>query len=89
MKALILHSLTLILLTLFVFSAACCSTRPDGTKTFGGLDTTQWGGVAVQTGSAYLDSKRQTTNAKGVVEVGPPAPEKTSWFDLGLKLIGL
>lgn len=84
-----MKALTLLLLAVFALFSSSCATRPDGTKTFGGLDTTQWGGVAIKTGSAYLDSKRQTTSAKGVVEVGPPAPEKTSWFDLGLKLIGL
>lgn len=75
---------TLLLLTL---ALASCSTSPDGRKTFGGLDAVQWGGVAVKTGSAYLETKRQATSAKGAVEV-QPEPE-TSWLSWGVSLLGL
>lgn len=84
MKFLILLMLTL--------GLASCATRPDGTKTFAGLDTSQWGGVAVQTGTAYLDTRRQPvtyTNAKGVVEVQPEPEKSQSWLSLGLSLFGL
>ena len=75
------------------FSFVSCAARPDGTKTFGGLDATQWGGVAVKAGSSYLDQKRATdrehvTNAKGVVEV-QPAPAEPSWLGWGLSILGL
>lgn len=68
-----------------------CATRSDGAKTFGGLDATQWGGVAVKTGSAYLDTRKQpatVTNAKGVVEVLPEAEKETSWLSMGMSLLG-
>lgn len=81
---------TTLLFLAVIFTLPCCATRPDGSKTFAGLDAVQWGGVAVKTGSAYLDTKRQPvtyTNAKGVVEV-QPEPAETSWLSMGMSLLG-
>ena len=66
-----------------------CATRPDGTKTFAGLDAVQWGSVAVKSGSSYLDQRKTVpavTGAKEAANVTPP--EEPSWFDLGLSLFG-
>lgn len=82
-----------LLLLSVIFVLPCCATRPDGTKTFAGLDTRQWIGLGAQTSTAYLDARKQPplTSAKNPVPVEPlseaePAP---SWLNWGLGLLGL
>lgn len=80
-----------LLLILLASGLTSCANRADGTKTFGGLDATQWGSVGVKAGTAYLDTRRQPTytNAKGVVVVQPEPEKEQSWLSMGLSLLGL
>ncbi|MEN3940677.1 hypothetical protein WJU23_05230 [Prosthecobacter sp. SYSU 5D2] len=88
------HVPLLLLAGLCLLLMPCCATRPDGTKTFGGLDARQWKGVGVETGSAWLDEYRRpvlVTNAKGVlvVEPEPVKAQGTGWLGWGMSLLGL
>lgn len=72
---------TLLLLTI---TLASCATQPDGTKTFAGLTGTQWLGVGVKTGSAYLGARTPVTSGKEAPDeaVVPETPWYLTFFGL-------
>lgn len=61
-----------LVLAFFLPLLASCATRVDGTKTFLGLDSTQWGSVGMEAGKGalqtaipvYLDQRRTLTLSK-------------------------
>lgn len=79
-----------LLLTLAVSALSSCATRPDGTRTFAGLDGVQWVNVGLDASAPYLDAKRKPQqSAKTAVDVTPEVEVKSSWLDLGLAFLGL